>query len=252
MSLAWEHKVGDTHYQVRHAGRSVRLYTNGVLHSQYNPQRAATGSVWDLLWIPAFFLPPGQLGSVLVLGVGGGAAIQQLRTFMRPGQVTGIDCSEVHLSIARQFFGVQGPGVELVRADAAEWLSTCPHRFDLIIDDLFGDADGEPRRAVRVDSHWARLLTSRLHSKGVLVVNHATPGELAASALLGRPEFQRVFASAFRLSTPQNYNAVGVFCRQAVSTRTLRRRLYDEPALDPRKKASGLRYRIRTLKGQDR
>jgi spermidine synthase len=78
VSLLWERRIGGTLYQVRNAGRTRRLYTNGVFHSQYNPARPVTGSVWDLLLLPAFFYAPGELRRVLVLGVGGGAVIQQM------------------------------------------------------------------------------------------------------------------------------------------------------------------------------
>ena len=52
MALLWERRVEGTLYQVRSAGRTRRLYTNGVFHSQYNPVRPVTGSVWDLLLLP--------------------------------------------------------------------------------------------------------------------------------------------------------------------------------------------------------
>ena len=81
MSIVWEQVQGGTRYQVRRAGGSLRLYTNGVLHSQYNAARPLTGSVWDLLTVPAFLLAPGAVQRVLVLGIGGGAVIQQLRRF---------------------------------------------------------------------------------------------------------------------------------------------------------------------------
>ena len=37
MALLWEKRAAGVHYSVRNAGNTVRLYTNGVLHTQYNP-----------------------------------------------------------------------------------------------------------------------------------------------------------------------------------------------------------------------
>lgn len=68
MSLIWSKNVSGVQYEVRSAGSSKRLYTNGVFHSQYNPVQKITGHVWDLLMIPAFFYPQNTIKKVLVLG----------------------------------------------------------------------------------------------------------------------------------------------------------------------------------------
>jgi spermidine synthase len=247
VSLLWERRVGATLYQVRSAGRTRRLYTNGVLHTQYNPRRPVTGSVWDLLFLAAYFQPPGSLRRVLVLGVGGGAVIRQLQRFVRPETIVGVDLSAVHLSVARRFFDVRGAGLSLERADAVDWVENYRGAgFDLIVDDLFGDCDGEPQRAVLTDTRWVDSLERCLNPDGMVVSNFASSLELDVSAFVADPVRRRRFASAFRLTTPQNYNAVGVFLRRRTTTAELRRRLRRVAELDPGK-AHGLRYTIRTL-----
>ncbi|HHH44365.1 MAG TPA: methyltransferase domain-containing protein [Gammaproteobacteria bacterium] len=249
MSLLWERTAGATHYEVRQAGRSLRLYTNGVLHSQYNPARPLTGSVWDLLFLPVFFYPPGQVRRVLVLGVGGGAVIQQLRRFVRPERIVGVDLNAVHLSVARRFFAVKGRDVQLVRANAVTWVSQYRGApFDLIIDDLFSDVDGEPQRAVYADRAWVDSLRGCLSEQGMIVANFASRPELMMSAYLGNGASRPGFHSGFYLSTGQNYNAVGVFLNKPATTRQLRERLRKVPQLDPRRRAARPGYRIRTLK----
>jgi len=248
MSILWERDTGDTLYQVRQAGRTMRLYTNGVLHSQYNPGRPLTGSVWDLLFLPAFFYPPASIRRVLVLGVGGGAVIQQLRQFVQPDMIVGVELNPVHLSVARRFFAVKGKGVQLIRANAVDWIKQYRGPpFDIIIDDLFGDADGEPQRAVFADQAWARSLTGCLSSEGMIVSNFASRLELMVSAYLENSSVRKSFDSAFHLSTAQNYNAVGVFLKKPATTRQLRDRLRKVPRLDTRPPASRLNYSIRTL-----
>ncbi len=253
MSILWERATRGTLYQVRQAGRSMRLYTNGVLHSQYNPGRPLTGSVWDLLFLPAFFYPTASIRRVLVLGVGGGAVIQQLRQFVQPDTVIGIELNPVHLSVARRFFAVQGKGVQLVRANAVDWIKQYQGPpFDIIIDDLFGDADGEPQRTVFADQAWAGSLTGCLSGEGMIVSNFASRLELMVSAYLDNRSVRKAFDSAFHLSTAQNYNAVGAFLRKPATTRQLRDRLGKVPQLDPRRQASRLSYNIRTLHKTDR
>lgn len=248
MSILWERAKRGKLYQVRQAGRSIRLYTNGVLHSQYNPGRPLTGSVWDLLFLPAFFYPPDSICRVLVLGVGGGAVIRQLRQFVQPDSVVGVELNPVHLSVARRFFAVQGKGVQLIRANAVDWVKQYRGPpFDIIIDDLFGDEDGEPQRAVFAGKAWAGLLTDQLAGEGMIVSNFASRLELQVSAYLVNNELRSSFDSAFHLSTAQNYNAVGVFLKKPATTRQLRDRLRKIPQLDPGRRASRLNYTIRTL-----
>ncbi len=247
MSLLWERREGATLYQVRSAGRSMRLYTNGVFHSQYHPARPVTGSVWDLLWLPAFFYRAGELQRILVLGVGGGTVIRQLQQFIQPACITGVELSAVHLSVARRFFGVRGSGVRLEKADARDWLSRYRGPpFDMIVDDLFGDYDGEPQRAVYAGSHWVKGLLGCLAPGGMIVTNFTSRLELETSAYRAAAQYRARFAAVFHLSTPQNHNAVGVFLTRAATSRQLRRRIQALARLDPRKK-HGLHYRIRTL-----
>jgi spermidine synthase len=248
MSLLWEQTDGDNRYQVRAAGRALRLYTNGVFHSQYNPHRPVTGNVWDLLMLPAFFYPPGRIRRVLMLGVGGGAVIQQLRHFVQPELITGIELSAVHLTVAERFFGVRGDDVQLVEADAVAWLRDYHGEpFDMIVDDLFGEVGGEPVRAVRADRVWVSLLYSRLRAGGVIVGNFASRYDLEASAFRRDAALRARCSAAFSLHTPQNCNAVGVFLQSAATARQLRERLYRNPQLDPRRATARLNYRIRSL-----
>jgi spermidine synthase len=247
MALVWERRDSGTLYQVRSAGRTLRLYTNGVFHSQYNPDRPVTGSVWDLLLLPAFFYAPAELRRVLVLGVGGGAVIRQLQRFVRPESVTGVELSAVHLSVARRFFGVRGRSVRLEQADAVDWLRRYRGpRFDMIVDDLFAGVDGEPQRSVEADGGWVGKLLGCLAPQGMIVSNFTSPLELDASAYRSDAGFRKHFRAAFLLSTAQNYNAVGVFLTRPATTRLLRCRVQAVPQLDPRRK-HGLQYCIRTL-----
>ncbi|HFD78930.1 MAG TPA: class I SAM-dependent methyltransferase [Gammaproteobacteria bacterium] len=248
MSILWERRSGGNCYQVRQAGHSRRLYTNGVFHSQYNPHRPLTGSVWDLLFLPAFFYPAGSIRRVLVLGVGGGAVIRQLHRFVKPAEILGIELNPVHITLARRFFDVKGEGVRLQQADAVDWVRDWRGApFDMIIDDLFSDQGGEAQRAVAAGPEWAQALLACLAPGGLLVSNFASRLELEVSAYLTLPACRRRIRSAFRLETAQNYNAVGAFLDQAVTTANLRRRLRASRELDPRRKSSRLAYRIRTL-----
>lgn len=245
MAILWSRQVGDTRYEVRSAGQSRRLYTNGVLHSQYNERQPVTGSVWDLLLLPAFFRDPKTIRRVLVLGVGGGAVLRQLHRFVAPDTLIGVDIEGVHLDIARRYFNVT-PGIAtLVEADARAWLAAYDGPpFDLVIDDLFGHVDGEPERAIAMDTAWAGALLKHLAPQGVLVANFPDRSAFSASALATNRRLRERFAACYRLTTPMNQNAVAACLRMPASRADLRRQLAKVQALDTRRKSCRLRFRV--------
>ncbi len=249
MSIIWQQTAGADHYEVRKAGRSVRLYRNGVLHTQYNPNQPVGDNLWDLLMLPAFFRAPGSIRRVLVLGVGGGAVIRLLNQFVRPTSITGIELSPLHIEIAQRFFGIDRQQARLVRADAGKWVARYRGRpFDLIIDDVFGETDGIPMRAIDADSSWFRRLRTLLAPGGILVMNFAERAELERSGWYRNASVRRRFAAAFRLHKPQYENIIATFPDQPVTSRQLRGNLACQPDLNPRVKSNRVDYRIRRLR----
>lgn len=175
MAVIWSYDDGAHHYEVRSAGASIRLYRNGVNHSQWNPLRPLAGSVWDLLTLPALHRPVGSLRDGLILGFGAGAAGRQLRDLAAMERVVGVELDPVHLSIADGFFDC-AEGCELVAADAVEWVqSGQPGTYDYIIDDLYGEDAGIPERCAPLDDDWCAQLCSLLRPGGILVFNLIEP-----------------------------------------------------------------------------
>ncbi len=248
MALVWRREVAGVNYEVRSAGQTLRLYTNNVFHSQYNPRQLLTGHVWDLLMLPAFFYPTGHIKRVLVMGVGGGAVIHQLRHFAQVVSITGVELNPVHISIARRFFGLKGKVIQLIEADAIEWLKNYRGpEFDMIIDDLFAELDGEPVSVVEANPGWFKLMLKHLSADGVIVRNFIDRKSLLNSAPLTSRSIARCFSSVFQLTSHYNENFVGVFLRCESTSRYLRKRLQETPGLNPDRKSCRLRYRLRKL-----
>lgn len=244
MALIWKHTAGKRHYEIRTAGRSIRLYTNGVLHSQYHPDLVFNGGVWDLLGLPVLWRADRFLSGVLLLGLGGGAVVRQLHDLVRWDRFVAIERNPVHIEIARRFFGLDAVPAELVELEADRWMkSYAGDGFDLIIDDLFSDHLGEPRRAVSFSREWYRRLSEMLSDRGILVVNFADGAELQRRLKKIRV-LRRDFETAYQLTVPTYGNAVAVFLRE--------RRTPDELAealktVSPRRRRARLRYQLEKL-----
>ena len=248
MAELWKKRINGTLYEVRGAGASRRLYENGVFHSQYNPRNPVTGGVWDLLMLPAFFYPPDTIKRVLVLGVGGGAVIRQLQYFIGPEHLIGVDLNAVHLALAKRFFGIRGRNISLHEDNALHWLRRYRGKgFDLIIDDVFAEQEGEPVRAINANAVWAGLLLRNLNAGGALAVNFISPRELRDSAFVSNQRVRNRLKTCLQLTAPLDENAVGVFMRKHCKPGDLRRRLSGVRFLDPALKSNKLRYRARSV-----
>jgi len=120
MAIIWQKTINNCCYEVRRAGSSVRLYNNGIFHSQWNSQRPFAGDLWGLLFLPALLhCASPTLKEALVLGVGGGAVINLLNLYLDVALITGVDLDKQHLILAKKYFLAHTDNVRLVREDAA-------------------------------------------------------------------------------------------------------------------------------------
>lgn len=239
---------GGKRLEVRSAGHTRRLYVDGVLHTQYNPQLPLTGGVWDYLAFSALFAPYGAVERVLLLGLGGGAVVHLLRRYLNPRSIVAVELDATKLSLARRFFEVAQPGTQLVHADARQWIAdyTGPP-FDLVIDDLFGEQAGDPVRAVPLDNRWTTTLLRVLARPGWLAVNTTSVESLMRSPLVQRPHHRRRFPAAFCLTDALTDNAVACFCGTHTSSQAFRQHLRNIPDLATQRARRLMRFRVRTL-----
>ena len=247
MALVWRERIGADLYEVRSHGATVRLYSNGVFHSQWNPRDPLKGSLWELLFLPAFFLPPERLRSVLLLGVGGGALIRLLQHFLVPTRIVGVDLDATHLQVARKYFGVRD--VDLVHADAVDYVdariaAAQPERFDLVIDDLFGHAGGEAERSVCADRAWCERLLALTADDGLVISNFGSRRELLASGWRHKALRERL-RGGWTAELPSYENCVIAVSRQPLPIS----RLYEQApaAINPRHQGNRLSSRVRRL-----
>ena len=176
MALVWSYEVDGNLYELRSAGASLRLYRNGVNHSQWNPDRPLSGSIWDLITLPALHRPRASIRDALMLGFGAGTVARQLCDLCGVERLVGVEMDSMHLSIAQGFFDCS-ERCELIAADAVEWVHQADSTasYDLIIDDLYGEEEGVPVRCAPMDVEWFACLLRLLRPGGVLVVNLIEP-----------------------------------------------------------------------------
>ena len=246
MAILWQKTIKNTRYEVRTAGHTRRLYTDGVFHSQYNPEHEVTGGVWDMLMLPAFFYPPESIQRVLVLGVGGGAVIQLLQRYIQPAEIVGVELNPVHIMLAKRYFGVTNKSAKLIQADAIKWIEDYSGPpFDMIIDDLFGEKNGEPLRAVKANKAWFEKLNAHLSPEGVIVMNFISANDLKNCAAFSYKKVSAHFTSMFKFTLTHYDNAVGAFLKIPATTHVLRKNISH---IDELKKSKKLDFYVRKIK----
>jgi len=215
MALIWRKVIKEDTYEVRSAGNTVRLYSNGIFHSHYNPNHVLTKSIWDLLLLPALYLPYNQAKRVLVLGVGGGTVIKMLQRYLVPSQVIGIEINPVHITVARKYFHVTKNEATLIQADGVKWIKDYSgSKFDLIIDDMFGHVGGEFSRPVELNKDWFRLLHSHVSNSGLLVVNTTEKNVLKSCSNILDSKNNPLFPCVYQFEDPRCDNFVGAFFKK--------------------------------------
>jgi len=241
MTIIYQQTTKGVSYEIRTAGQSRRLYTNGAFHTQFHPHRTFTYGIWDLLTIPALYVPS-QLdrvqrgrksrtdtNSALILGVGGGAAVHQCHSLLAIRHTIGIELDPQHLYLAKRFFGLKDlPGLTLVEADATEWISRHRQRHTLLVDDLYlhastqGNRPADPvRPALPPPDRWMTTLAGRVSKNGVLVQNHLAAPTAARTTRDRRLMLSALFASALLFTTPRYTNGILALYKEPVSARRM-------------------------------
>jgi spermidine synthase len=115
-------------------GRRVLLVDGVVVSVVVNSVEPPSG-----YW--AAMLPDGSPRNALLLGLGGGTLAQLL--FRRyPGiEIVGVDADRELIDFAREHFGLDVPGLEVVIGDAFRYVEESSRSFDFIAVDLFAGYD---------------------------------------------------------------------------------------------------------------
>jgi len=161
----------DAHILVRDGPGGRELRVDGTFASWYRPGSAVTGSVWDALAAPVLALPPARRRRVLVLGLGGGSAARVVRALAPRARIVGVELDREVVTAARRWFDLDALGVEVVLADARDYLERGRERFDAVLDDVFVGPGSRVRKPDWLPEPGLRAAARRVAAGGVLASN---------------------------------------------------------------------------------
>ncbi len=241
MAVVWQHQKEGTAYEVRQAGQTTRLYSNGVLHSQYNPKHIISGAIWDLLLLPAFLKkePP---QTILLLGLGGGALLHMIRHCFPQTEIDCVEIDPTHIQIAKRWFKIPTKNIEIHQGDAYDFLHSTNQRYDWIIDDVFQHVTGDPERSMSIGTSLA-LCRKRLCKNGLISMN-----------LIGQRQFTELKActdvphQAVQFTHPLYDNRIIAMADQLEPLKDMKLAMNEFTVLNQSRKTCKLKYRVKKLR----
>jgi precorrin-6B methylase 2 len=211
------------------------LIVDGTFASWYNPDSAATGSVWDALVAPLMSLPPKRRKRFLILGLGGGSTARLIRALAPSAKIVGVEMDAAVIKAARQEFGLDKLGIEVVQADGRDFLKQDRHRYDLVIDDIFIGKSERVRKPLWMLQWGVAAAADRVAKGGVLSCNTIRETRKVSKIL------RESFPSLLRLEVEDYDNRILAASTSSLSGRELRKQLSQEPLFETVLPRLGLR-----------
>lgn len=227
--------------EVRKSGEGIALNVEGTFASWYRPGSSVTGSVWDAIGAPVLALPEKRRKEILILGVAGGSAARVVRAIVPGANITGVELFQDVIDAAREHFDLDALEMDIVIADALDFLRDDKRRFDLILEDVFVGVGRSVHKPGWLPSPGHELAKARLKPGGLLVSN--TLDEAAEITRTMRESFPGVV----RIEVEEYENVIVVGGPASLSASALRKAV----SLDPVLAASTKALSFRTLAGRD-
>jgi SAM-dependent methyltransferase len=162
---------------------------------------------------------------VLLLGLGGGSVARAVRALDAEAEIVGVERDGQVVRLAREHLDLDGLGLDLVIADARDFLRHDGRRFDLIVEDLFVGPPRSVRKPAWLLGEGYPLMRRRLRARGLIVSN--TIHEMPAVVRALRPLGGRIVS----LDVRDHWNRIVVCGRRLARPATIRRLLHGQPAL---------------------
>lgn len=160
--------------QVVRVGNEMQLVLNegfGV-HSIYNPDKILTQGPWDYFLVAPYFNKPpftqNQLRHVAVIGLGAGTIPREMTAIYGPVPIDGVEIDGTIVDLARQYFHMNEPNLNVIVQDGRYFLQTTSQRYD----EIGIDAYQQPYVPFQLTTiEFFREVRAHLTPHGVAVIN---------------------------------------------------------------------------------
>ena len=203
--------------EVRKSGDGLALKVEGTFASWYQPGSEVTGSVWDAIAAPILALPEKRRKEILILGV------------------------QDVIDAAREHFDLDALKLDLVIADALDFLQDDKRRFDLILEDIFVGVGRSVHKPGWLPHPGHELAKARLKPGGLLVSNTLDEASEITGTMKG------LFPGVLKIEVDEFENVIVVGGPPGLSATALRKEVASNPILKESAKALSFRTQQSSL-----
>lgn len=185
----------------------IDLDVIGATHATWHPTERMTGHAWDALTAGALSALH-EPRSILLLGLGGGTVLRQLRAFLPHARMVAVEIDGEMVRLARTYMELDAVEAEVVEGDAYRFLEENTERFDVVMDDLYRCGDRDVERPRGISEASVRDMTRHMAPGGILVMNFVLGAGHTLLHRAARSAFHQVFGSVRAFRPPLSHNEV--------------------------------------------
>lgn len=178
--LLTERESAYNYIQVVQAGSQTQLILNEGLgiHSIYDPATILTGGPWDYFLTAPFFnnapFSPQQVHNACIIGLGAGTISRGLTAAYGPIPIDGVELDGEIVNMARQYFQMKEPNLNVVVQDGRYFLQTTQKKYD----EIGIDAYQQPYVPFQLTTReFFQEVRAHLTPTGVAVINAGRTGK---------------------------------------------------------------------------
>lgn len=193
---------------VERVDRRIDLEVAGATFATWHATHLLTGYSWDAITAGCFLAKAGPPKRILILGLGGGTVTRQLRHLLPEAKITGVEIDGEVLRVARQYMALDRQGLEVIEADAYDYLKNTRRRFDVIVDDVYLTGSTDVWRPDDLTEGALDLLAARRRPGGIVLANFITDGDHDRQRKAAQKAFARHFTATALVRPPRGFNGI--------------------------------------------
>jgi spermidine synthase len=178
----------------------------GGTHATWDEHRVLTDYAWDAITAASLLRQKAPPKRLLMLGLGGGTAIRQLKHFVPCMRITALEIDATMVDLARRYMHLDSLDIEVVVGDAYDYIKTCNQTFDAVVDDVYLGGEHDVVRPKTHDTSLMNDLCRLLKPGGILLANLVTGSGHRRTQSKVRDAFKRTFDDVKYVKPMKGFN----------------------------------------------
>ena len=179
------------------------------VHSIYHPDVLFYGGPWDQVIVAPFFnsapQPLSAVQRMAIVGLAAGTTARQASAVYGPIPIDGYEIDPKIVQVARQYFGMTEPNLNVFVQDGRIGLKNSPYRYQVISVDAYRPPYIPPHMVTR---EFFEIVRAHLSDDGVMVINVGRgPNDRRLIDALGST-MRPLFGSIYVMDIPETFNSI--------------------------------------------